>query len=673
MIRLLPMAIGLVFIVAGLPANAIDPPTRKPRPTYESSVLSRNDAERVSLGLNAASNGDWGTVRSLRRSVSDPAGRKLLLWREATSGMNSADFETLNQTLTDLEGWPLLASVRENAEEEIVDTRMSASQRAAWLEASGPISGEGKIALADAYISMGRRGEAEALIKDAWRNHAFYVSRQREIASKYAAILDPDDHIARADYLLWTSQRSAANAMKPYLAAEYDRLIDARIALAVGAGGVDSKIRAVPDRLQNDPGLLYERSHWRRVRGRWSDARPLLLEINSSDIHPRGLARIWDEKNLHIRRAIRDDEYSIVYQLASSHGLTEGVDFANGEFIAGWMALRYLGLPNDALRHFQTLENGVSTPISKSRAFYWMGDAYAALNRAADANNAYQAAAHHQTTFYGQRAAEKLGNARISLPAPIIPTAEQRAAFRQRDIVRAMVMLAEAGEEYQLRRLSYGYDDTLSSAVEYALLFDLMSEYNLTQIGVRGSKAGMSQDIIESGAAYPLFPFTLPNDPDFSAEPALVIALSRQESELNPTAISSANAYGLMQMLNSTAALQARRDGVPYRRTWLLDDPEYNARLGRSHLSDLIDQFDGSYILAIAGYNAGASRPKQWIEDYGDPRKGEIDPIDFIESIPFSETRNYVQRVLENTQVYRHRLSGQPTPIRLSEDLHRGR
>lgn len=670
--RLLAL-LSICCIVASPAANAIDPPSRKPQSTYRSSVLNRADTERMEAALRAAVDGNWSKVRTYRETISDPVARKVLLWREASTGMNSANFAELDRTLRELQNWPRLGSVRENAEEKIVDSGLSAAQRVAWLEASGPISGEGKIALAEAYFSLGRRAEGEALIKDAWRNHPFYVSRQKEIANKYAAILDPPDHIARTDYLLWTSQRSAASAMKSYLPSEYDRLVDARIALAVGGRGVDSKINAVPASLQNDPGLLFERSYWRRKRGRWDDARPLLLEIKNPDIHPRGLARIWDEKNLHIRRAIKDDEYTIAYQLASSHGMTEGVDFASGEFIAGWMALRYLGLPNDALRHFTTLEAGVGSPISKSRGLYWMGEAYTALNRTAEARGAYERAAKYNTTFYGQRAAEKIGQANIYLPPPLEPTDQQKRDFADRELVKALKILIEAGEEYQFRVLSYHFDDQLRSATDFALLFDLAKSYNMTQVGVRGSKAGLSEDIIETGAAYPLFPFALPLDRTRSAEPALVIALSRQESELNPKAISSARAYGLMQMLNSTARLQARREGISYRQSWLLDDPEYNASLGRAHLSDLIDQFNGSYILAIAAYNAGASRPKQWIQDYGDPRRGEIDPIDFIESIPFSETRNYVMRVLENTQVYRQRLSGQTTRIRLEEDLNRGR
>ena len=672
MIRLKPFLVGLISIVAVQQAYAIDPPSRKPQPTYKSSVLNRTEAKLLQQGLEAAQDGDWDKVKSLRNQLATPAARKLLLWRYASTGMPQEDFGTLDAALTELKGWPYLSAVRENAEEKITSAKLSVRQRASWLEQSGPISGEGKLALAEDYLTLGKKSEAIALIHSAWHEHSFFISRQTEIAERYRGVLNQADHIKRVEYLLWSRERSAASAMKRYLSSGYDKLVDARIALAVGSRGVDGAIRAVPDSLQKNPGLLFERSYWRRKRGMWDEARPLLLEINPKDVPEIGLARIWDEKNLHIRTAIKDDEYQVAYDLARSHGLTSGVDFASGEFIAGWMALRYLNRPSDALKHFQTLEAGVGSPISKSRGLYWVGEAYRALGMPNEARSAYQKASAFNYTFYGQHAAEKLGGpVNISLAPPIVPTEEQRQEFRNREIVQALILLQEAGEDYQFRRLAYHYDDELETPLDYALLFDLAHSYNITQVGVRGSKAGFSKDVVESGSGYPLFPFKIPEDRTQSAEPALVIALSRQESELNAKAISSARAYGLMQMLNGTARMQARREGLPYKRSWLLDDPEYNVKLGRAHLSDLIDRFDGSYILAIAAYNAGASRPDRWIKDYGDPRRGEIDPIDFIESIPFSETRNYVQRVLENTQVYRHRLAGQPVPIQLDADLKR--
>ena len=671
MLRLASLTFGLIFTLTSLPATAIEPPSRKPNHPHKSSVLNRSDAEIVYRALEAASNGDWRDVDRYRAQINDPVAQKLLFWRVADSSLSDAGFDTLNRALTELEGWPGLRELQIRAEESISESALSTSDRIAWLEKSGPISGEGKLALAEAYQKAGRSADAERMVKEAWHTHSFLISRQREIANKYAEILDPEDHRKRTDYLLWTSQRSAAQAMKPYLSSGWDSLVDARIGLATGANGVDGLINRVPDSLQLDPGLLYERSKWRRHRNRWEDAREPLLQINPEGLPTAALSRIWDEKNLHLRRLIRDHEWQDGYKLSSTHGLTEGVDFAEGEFNAGWIALRYLNHPQDALRHFQTLEAGVGTALSKSRAQYWTGEALTALGRTEEARQAYQRGAENITYFYGQRSAERLGMKELVLPPIAIPTDEQRREFENRELVRALRMLAEAGEDYQFRRISYHLDDLLETEVEYEMLFDLAASYGLTQAGVRGGKAGLSAGLIPTRAAYPDFPFPIPSDRPSSAEPALIMALTRQETEMNAKAISRARAYGLMQLLASTARQQSRREGLPYRWSWLLDDPQYNVTLGRGYLGDMIDRFDGSYIMAMAAYNAGPSRPARWVTEYGDPRKGEIDPIDWIESIPFSETRSYVQRVMENVQVYRSRLAGGSSPLQLTSDLSR--
>lgn len=671
MLRRLSLTFGLIFTIAALPASAIDPPNRKPNHPHKSSVLSRSDAEKVYLALEAASDGDWSDVDRYRAQVNDPVAKKLLFWRVADSSLSGAGFDRLNQALEELDGWPGLSQLEIRAEEAISESALSAAQRIAWLEKSGPRSGEGKLALAEAYKSVGRTADAERLIKDAWHNHSFLVSRQREIANKYAEVLDPEDHRKRTDYLLWSSQRSAAQAMKTYLGAGWDKLVDARIGLATGAGGVDRLVNAVPANLQSDPGLLYERSKWRRHRDRWEDAREPLLQINPAGLPVVALSKIWDEKNLHLRRLIRDDDWQTAYNISSTHGLTEGVDFAEGEFNAGWIALRYLGRPEVALKHFETLEAGVGTALSKSRAQYWTGEALTALGRKAEAAEAYQRGAQNITFFYGQRSAERLGMTNLTLPPIVIPTDAQRQEFESRELVRALRMLAEAGEDYQFRRVSYHLDDQLENVWEYELLFDLADSYGLTQAGVRGAKAGLSAGLIPTRAAYPDFPFVIPTDRPSSAEAALIMALTRQETEMNAKAISPARAYGLMQLLASTARAQSRSEGLSYRWSWLLDDPQYNVTLGRGYLGDMIDRFDGSYIMAIAAYNAGPSRPARWVNEYGDPRKGEIDPIDWIESIPFSETRSYVQRVLENVQVYRARIADGSAPLKLTTDLKR--
>jgi soluble lytic murein transglycosylase len=317
------------------------------------------------------------------------------------------------------------------------------------------------------------------------------------------------------------------------------------------------------------------------------------------------------------------------------------------------------------------MANGVSSPVSVARGYYWTGRARDALGQAEPALSAYGVAASHPYTYYGQLAAERVGQKSLVLGPEIVPTADEVAAFEAMPVVQAMRLLGEAGEESSFIDFAYFLDDQLTTAADYEMLSDLTSRFVTPEVGVRTGKAGLQRGVIAVGAAYPVPDYKPTRSHD--VERAFVYAITRQESEFNPKAVSRVGARGLMQFMPATAKAEARIRGMAYEQSWLTENPAYNMTLGGLHLDTLISQFGGSYIMTAAAYNAGPSRPSQWVRDYGDPRLGQIDPIDWVEFIPFSETRNYVQRVLENIQVYRHRLSGQPEDIRLSEDLKRGR
>ncbi|MEO0982314.1 MAG: lytic transglycosylase domain-containing protein [Pseudomonadota bacterium] len=645
-------------------------PSLKPPNLHASRVVSTQDAETLRKALRAADDSNWNRVASLRRNARDPVVEDLMTWLLATSGGDVLGFDALDQVMQRMSDWPRIGAVRVAAEDKIDESALDHAQRIAWLQrGEGPISGEGKAALAISLNATGRREEAVAAAKDAWRNHPLDSRTSDRLLDTFRGEFTSSDHEARTDFLLWTGQRTAARQMKPLLNAGYRALVDARIALAVRARGVDRRVDAVPASLQDNPGLLYDRARWRRRSGLRDAALPLLVQINGEDVPYAGRDELWRERNIALRRVLRDGDADTAYRLSAGHGMTSGADFAAAEWAAGWVALRLQNDPERALGHFATLRKGVSTPVSVSRAEYWLGRTFEAMGDAQSAEEAYAAGAVHKTAFYGQLAAERAGVTDLQLPAPVAPTAADREAFEARPLVRAIRLLGEAGDSPRFRRFSFHLDDQLDNPVEHELLAEIAAEYQRPDVGVRGGKAGLARGIVPTNAAYPV----LDVQPQRQArvENAFVMALSRQESELNPRAISHANARGLMQLLPSTARMQARREGLPFRTSWLTDDPSYNVTLGAAHLDDLLSAFNGSYIMTAAAYNAGESRPRRWIEEYGDPRRGEIDPVDWIEYIPFSETRNYVQRILENVQVYRNRL-GQDAQIRLSEDIERG-
>ena len=668
------VALGCICVSA---AAANPPaPSLKPAPAIESAWIANGDFALLSRALDAADADEWSQVRSLLSRISDPAAQTLLRWRLATNGNAGLGFTDLIRAAEEFKGWPDSDKIYEQLEQTIIRSTLTADERIAWLLTQGPRTGDGILALADAYDSQGRRDDMINTVREAYRSRAMSSAAVGMINTRYGANFTADDHYARADMFLWRSDISSAQALLSRLSSDRKAVIDARIGLMRNAKSIDKLVNAVPGAYADDAGLLYERARWNERRGKTSEELNLLLRINGETAPAVGRQDIWDEKQSVVRRMVRERNYATAYQLAANHGLSAGEAFRDAEWMAGWLALTKLGDALKAENHFRVFAAGVATPISVSRAQYWLGETLKAQGRLEESAAAYEAAAAYPYAFYGQLAAEKARAtkpelATISFAALPPPTDEERAAFARQPAVRAAILLAETGRFASFERFSFALDDTLTTPAEHQMLFDIAAGYLEMRAAIRGAKAGLGRGLVAPDAVFPIL--NLPSSPrSGAAEPAMVLALSRQESEFNHRAISSADARGTMQMIPRYAQAEARMVGLPFRQSWLTDDPEFNLRLGRGFLDDLVDEFGGSYILAAAAYNAGPSRARQWINDFGDPRGG-VDPVDWIESIPFAETRNYVQRVLENTLVYRHRLTGQPVEIKLSEDLSRGR
>lgn len=668
-------AVAVGALGAGVAAANPVAPSLKPVQTLKSAWLETSELALLGRALDAADEGRWSEVRSLLGRISDPAAQALVRWRLATDSGGGLGFTDLTNALEEFKGWPDANRIEEQIEITITRSAMTADERITWLLARGPQTGEGVLALADAYNSQGKQDEQLRVIREAWRTRAM-TSVASTVQSRFGGDLTAEDHFARADMFLWRGDTNSAKALLPKLSSGRKKVIEARIALMKNQKNVDKPVNAVPSEYIDDAGLLYDRARWAERRGRQSDELSYLLRINGETAPAVGREDIWAEKQSVVRRMIRERDYQKAYQLAAGHGLLTGEAFRDAEWMAGWLALTKLGDATKAEAHFRVFGAGVATPISVSRAQYWLGEALTKQQRIPEAQEAYLAASKYPYVFYGQLGAEKVRQqspeaTRIAFTLPAPPTDEERAEFARRTPVRAAILLAETGRLGSFERFSFALDDMLTTANEHQMLFDIAAGYLEMRAAVRGAKAGLGRGLVAPDAVFPLM--SLPTSPRTgSAEPALVLALSRQESEFNHRAVSSADARGLMQMVPRYAQAEARMVGMPFKSSWLTDDPQYNLRLGRGFLDDLVDDFGGSYILAAAAYNAGPSRARQWINDFGDPR-GSVDPVEWIESIPFAETRNYVQRVLENTQVYRHRLAGGPVEIQLTADLKRGR
>lgn len=671
------MVLGLVGIIGAGAFRQMALADQAEPTTFQLASLpdrpSATEYTRLRDGFAAANARDWATVRSLRDSASDPLVRRILQWRYASSTDAPLAFSDIAAALRELEDWPGRHTMRLRGEQAIFDSGLSPGERVAWLRGDGgPQSGDGKVALAQALRQMGETSEANALARDAWREDTLTPRAEDVVLSDFSGVLSRDDHAARLDRALWRGERGAAQRLMVRVDEEDRRVAAARIALQVRPRrGLQAAVDAVPQARRDDPGFLYDRAQYIRRSGRPEDAMPIAMRIDANQAPAFARPDIFAEKRLYVSRAMRAGDRRGAYTLVNNHGMTSGEQFADAEWLSGWLSLRFLDNPADAARHFAHLDENVSTPVSRARALYWRAEAARAQGQNSDADARLDEAARYDFTYYGQIAAARRGALMRLNDAPPI-TDEIRRRFENRELVRALRLISEFGTQRDFESIAYYLDDTLDSAQELELLSMIAREASFARTALRSAKAGIRRGIVAPNAAFPVVDLPQRVRELSRPEPALVLAIIRQESEFDPRAISSANARGLMQLIPPTARSTANRLGMPYQLAALTSDPDYNMTLGSAYLGSLIDDWGGSYVLAIASYNAGPGRAREWIGMWGDPRNPGTDVVDWIELIPIAETRNYVQRVLENVQVYRHRLAGEPTPIGIEQDLRRG-
>ena len=635
------------------------------------------DMIRLREAMAAADSGDWAAVRGAQQNADDALVKRMLEWRYASAQSAPLEFQPIAQALTDLPGWPARTTMRQRAEQAIFDSALSPERRIEFLRSeNGPVSGDGRIALANALRATGERAQAVEIARRAWREDILTATARAEALADFGGAITTEDHADRVAMLLWRGERTEARGLFTRIGAADRAVATARIALqSRQRRGLQRAVDAVPSSRRDDPGLLYDRARYVRRAGRPEDAMAMAIAQRIVPSEAPAMARddIFEERRLYVARALRNHAYRTAYALVSNHGMSSGESFADAEWLSGWISLRFLQDPAQATAHFQHLAANVSAPVSRARALYWQAEAARAQGDATGADAMLQQAAQFPFTYYGQLAAVRStsGQAMLSLPATSTIGADARARFEQRELVRALRVMSEVGDQGDFESIAFYLDDTLQDPQEIELLSQMARDRSYNRTALRSAKAGLFRGVVATNAAYPLLELP-PAAQTQGPEPALVLSIIRQESEFDVGAVSHANAHGLMQLIPGTARLQARAEGMEYNRSALTTDPNYNITLGATHLKSLVDEFNGSYVLAIASYNAGSYRAREWIDDWGDPRSASVDVVDWVELIPFAETRNYVQRVMENLQVYRYRLAGQAVPITLDRDLKRG-
>ncbi|WPZ33025.1 lytic transglycosylase domain-containing protein [Thalassobaculum sp. OXR-137] len=665
-VRGLPVIFGVVALAwAGVAPAADKAPSPELRPSTATAVapggapipmarpagltgLSASDsAWRTTLSF--AASGDWDKVSAVRGRGRDAAMEALFQWTRLRDGGQPTDFAAIERFLNDHPGWPDESTLVARAE-ELMPRDISLARKLDWFAKHPPRSTQGKLAHLEAVARTGDQATVQAKVRQTWRSIELGNKDEALFLARYGKYLRQIDHIERLDDMLWRGHAGAARQAMDHVPDGWRKLADARLRLRYKQAGVDEAIRRVPKDLQDDPGLHYERLRWRRQSGMKVGARELMFQAPPSE---EFAALWWRERAWHIREALDDGNLKDAYLLAASHNQRSGAPFADAEWLAGWIALRFLDRPKDALRHFTQLHGNVSTPISSGRAAYWAGRASEAVGDPDGAREWYARGAAFQTTFYGQLAAARIGAKRIALPAPAAPDAAARAAFDADDEVQATRALLRLRMDRTarlfLRHMAVSSDDIDRSA----LIAEMAAEAGELGTAVFTARRAATGRMILPALGYPVLQPT----PTEGPEPAFVHAIIRQESSFETTAISRVGARGLMQLMPATAEVTAKSIGLVYDLGSLIARPDYNVTLGSTYLKQMVNRFDGHYIKAIAAYNAGPGRVAAWVRDHGDPSDPKVDVIDWIERIPFSETRNYVQRVLEALHVYRDRLA----------------
>jgi soluble lytic murein transglycosylase len=600
-------------------------------------------------------------------TISDPVARKLCEWLILRSDNNNATVERYRAFLNANPSWPSQTFLRKRLEAALWDDHREDSLAWSLFENESPLTAKGRFALAKAMLARGDRANAERLVREAWRNDPMSEDTESAALDVFGSLLTAGDHKARMDLFLYTAENESAGMRAANrLGGGYVALAKARLAAVKKAANAKALLDAVPRELHSDAGYLFSRIQLLRRDEKYAEAAQLMLSAPRDPARLHNLDEWWIERRLLSRKMIDAGEYRTGYQIAREAALpNRDIYKTEQEFTAGWIALRFLNEPSLAAQHFARIGVGSVNPTTLARAGYWQGRAAEAAGRSQEARAAYASAAEQSTSYYGQLARAKLG-----LPQLELKEASRSRGAERLEIVRAVQLLFDLDERDIAVPIfadvgENGDTDTLLG------LSELAARHNYARGELLVGKAALNRGLPFDLHAYPVsgIPRYQPIGPE--VEHSVIFAIARQESAFNPGDVSPAQAYGLMQVTPDAGRYVCKRAGVGFDLARLKTDSAYNVTLGAAELGGLLEDFRGSYIMTFAAYNAGRGSLKKWVDRYGDPRDPKVDAVDWVELIPFAETRNYVQRVMENLQVYRARFGG-GTRLQIEADLRRG-
>lgn len=651
----------------------------EPARNYSPSVA---DAGRIQDAVKAISSANVQRFTVMRSSLDDPIGKKLLDWAKLRAGYGTA--EEFREFLDNNPTWPDRTMLTQRMEEALFTQGGSAAQIKSAFGNREPDTGAGAAALASAYLAEGNQQKAGEYARRVWRELNIAATLENGFIKRFGSFLSIDDHKWRFDRLVTDDVRYASNRadraaaakrMIPRLQPEYQKIATARLALFNKTKQAQQLINALPPSSASDYGLIYHRIQVLRQDGKYEEGAKLILAQPTDPAIIAGLDEWWAERRGLAYLALKGGNPKLAYQLTENAGQLSENPQKEQSFLAGWISLRYLNNADAADRHFAKFAEFADGPLSRAKAAYWQGRAAEALGKDGAAKSHYTRATRDGDTFHGLLAMQKLepGRRHLTAKPPAMPTPAQIAAFNNLDSVKAAVVARKSGLAPQYIR---GFITSLRLAMkteaEQGMVAHLAEALGDTQMAVRAGKASVAAGNNLIMYSYPVHPFPAYKPLRPPPEEAFLLGIARQETEFNTQIVSGAGAKGILQVMTITANHVCRDYKIKCEIPRLLSDPSYNAKIASAYTADRMEEFGGSYVLALAGYNAGPGRARQWIREFGDPRDAKVDPIDWIERIPIQETREYVAKVLSNIQIYRARL-GEKDPLRLDQDLARAR
>jgi len=630
----------------------------------KSSVLSKRDFNIAKSAFAAIGKKKWQTALKISTKSREKLLYNLINYLYLKKPSNEASFYDYNLFISSNKNFPRINRLRYLAEHKInlnINTPMSIIK---WFDGKEPLSKFGKIKLGEAYILLGDTNKGSKLIKEGWIKAKLTKGDLKYLRNKYRKIISVEDNIKRADWHAWEGKHWDVQRMLRYLPKDETALYRARHVLMSGGYGVDNAISKVPKKFKDNIGLKYDRLKWRRRRGRLEPSLEILFNI---PIDPIKIVRPeiwWKERVILARSLVYKKKYALAYKVASNHSMNEGPAYAEAEWLSGWIATTFLDDPNMAMEHFQNFYANVGYPISLSRGAYWVGLTYKKLKNKQKSEEWFTVASKFLNTYYGQLAFVEIkpGQA-FSLADQTEPSEKYIKTFNKNSLVKIVKLLKELNKtDYSKDFLKHLALLNIENGSEI-LSGKLAVEVGRYDYAIQISKEASYEKRFYNELNYPVIGTPTVVNKKNMAKPELILSVIRQESEFDQRANSYVGAKGMMQLMTYTAKLVAKKAKLPYSKSKLLTEPNYNIKLGSYYLTGLLENYEGSYPFALAAYNAGPKRVKYWKKINGDPQSGKISYVDWIELIKFKETRNYVQRVLENINVYRYMLSGKPIKI----------